>query len=377
MDFNAPLGHVHSSIEWTVSYNSLLFIPEQTNAFADMRDPNKDYGPKLYVQNVLILEHAKELLPVWLRFVSWVVETTDLPLNISREMLQSNATLETIKKSLIKKVLGELKKLRVKNPEGYAKFFENYWAILKEWVYYEADLKEDIAQVLEFRTRTSDKKVSLDEYLEKVSGEEKTIYYVTGKSVSEVLASPYMAQFVENNVDVLLLTDVIDEWMIGVLDEYKWAKLKSITASDIKLKEETEEDKKKAETNEKQFKDMLELVKNTIGIEKIEKVELNPNLGDALWALKTPDGAMNPQMEKMMKAMGQPVPETKRVLELNPNNKLVKAMKKEFKADVKSRKLKDLTNYAYMQAILLEGGELENIADFVGMTNKFAGEYLK
>jgi len=305
MDFNAPLGHVHSSIEWTVSYNSLLFIPEQTNAFADMRDPNKDYGPKLYVQNVLILEHAKELLPVWLRFVSWVVETTDLPLNISREMLQSNATLETIKKSLIKKVLGELKKLRVKNPEGYAKFFENYWAILKEWVYYEADLKEDIAQVLEFRTRTSDKKVSLDEYLEKVSGEEKTIYYVTGKSVSEVLASPYMAQFVENNVDVLLLTDVIDEWMIGVLDEYKWAKLKSITASDIKLKEETEEDKKKAETNEKQFKDMLELVKNTIGIEKIEKVELNPNLGDALWALKTPDGAMNPQMEKMMKSKQQ------------------------------------------------------------------------
>jgi len=151
-----------------VSYNSLLFIPEQTNQFADMRDPNKDYGPKLYVQNVLILEHAKELLPVWLRFVSGVVETTDLPLNISREMLQSNATLETIKKSLIKKVLGELKKLRVKNPEGYAKFFENYGAILKEGVYYEHDLKEEIAEVLEFRTRESEKKVSLDEYLEKL-----------------------------------------------------------------------------------------------------------------------------------------------------------------------------------------------------------------
>jgi len=377
MDFNAPLGHVHSSIEWKVSYNSLLFIPEQTNAFADMRDPNKDYGPKLYVQNVLILEHAKELLPVWLRFVSGVVETTDLPLNISREMLQSNATLETIKKSLIKKVLGELKKLRVKNPEGYAKFFENYGAILKEWVYYEQDLKSDVAEVLEFTSRDWDKKISLDEYLEKVSGEEKTIYYITGKSRGEVLASPYMAQFIENGVDVLLLTDTIDEWMIGVLDEYKWAKLKSITASDIKLKEETEEDKKKAETNEKQFKDMLELVKNTIGTEKIEKVELNPNLGNALGALKTPDGAMNPQMEKMMKAMGQPVPETKRVLELNPENKLVKAMKKEFKADVKSKKLSDLTHYAYMQAILLEGGELENIADFVNMTNKFAGEYLK
>lgn len=377
MDFNAPLGHIHSSIEGTVSYNSLLFIPQQTNAFTDMRDPNKDYGPKLYVQNVLILEHAKELLPVWLRFVSGVVETTDLPLNISREMLQSNATLDTIKKSLVKKVLSELKKLRNKNPEGYKTFFENYGAILKEGVYYEADMKEDIAGILEFDSLLGEKKVSLDEYLEAFTGEEKTIYYITGKSQSEVLASPYMSQFRENDVNVLLLTDVIDEWMIGVLDEYKGVKLKSITASDISLKEKTEEEKKKEEKTEKEYKDMLELIKNTIGTEKLERVELNPNLGDALGALKTPDGAMNPQMEKMMKAMGQAVPETKRVLELNPNNKLVKAMKKEFKDDVKSKKLTDLTQYAYMQAILLEGGDLENIADFVSMTNKFAGEYLK
>lgn len=377
MDFNAPLGHIHSSIEGTVSYNSLLFIPEQTNQFADMRDPNKDYGPKLYVQNVLILEHAKELFPVWLRFVSGVVETTDLPLNISREMLQSNTTLETIKKSLIKKILGELKKIRVKSPDEYAKFFENYGSILKEGVYYEKDMQADIAGILEFDTLLEDKKISLDEYLEKFDGEDKTIYYIVGKSHSEVLASPYMAQFTENKVNVLLLTDTIDEWMIGVLDEYKGIKLKAITASDISLKEETLEEKKKAETNEKSFKDMLELVKNTIGTEKIDSVVLNPNLGNALWALKTPDGAMNPQMEKMMKSMGQAVPETKRVLELNPNNSLVKAMKKEFKADVKSKKLADLTQYAYMQAILLEWGELKNIADFVAMTNKFAGEYIK
>ena len=132
MDFNAPLGHIHSSIEGNVSYNTLLYIPQETNAFSDMRDPSKEYGPKLYVQNVLILEHAKELLPVWLRFVSGVVETTDLPLNISREMLQSNATLEKIKKSLVKKVISELKKIRTKDTEAYGKFFQNYGAILKE-----------------------------------------------------------------------------------------------------------------------------------------------------------------------------------------------------------------------------------------------------
>jgi len=215
-------------------------------------------------------------------------------------------------------------------------------------------MKQDIAGVLEFTTLLSENKISLDQYLEKQEGETKTIYYITGKSRSEVLASPYIAQFRENKVDVLLLTDAIDEWMIGVLDEYKEAKLKAVTASDVKLKEETEEEKKKTETAQKQFKDMLELVKNTIGTEKLEKVELNPHLGEALGALKTPDGAMNPQMEKMMKAMGQSVPTTKRVLELNPNNKLVKAMQKEFKADVKSKKLKDMTQYAYMQAILLE-----------------------
>jgi len=134
--------------------------------FSDMRDPNKEFGPKLYVQNVMILEHAKELLPVWLRFVSGVVETTDLPLNISREMLQSNAILEKIKKSLVKKVLSELKKLRVKNPEGYNKFFENYGNILKEGVYYEHNDKQDIAEVLEFSSLLNDKKISLDEYLE-------------------------------------------------------------------------------------------------------------------------------------------------------------------------------------------------------------------
>ena len=380
MDFNPPLGHVHNNVEGNVSYKSLLFIPEKTNMFSDMRDPSKDYGPKLYVQNVLILEHAKELLPVWLRFVSGVVETSDLPLNISREMLQSNTALETIKKSLIKKILGELKKLREEKPTEFVTFFENYGTILKEGIYYEHDLKEDIAEVCLWESMNEGKKISLDTYLSPDSTEsglnDQTIYYITGKTRSEVLASPYLAQFQEAKVDVLFLTDVIDEWLVGVLDAYKGAKLKSITASDIELTQKSEEEKKQEAETQKEFKDLLELQKNTIGTEILEKVELNPKLGKALAALKTADGAMNPQMEKMMRAMGQVVPKTKRILELNPQNTLVQAMQTEFKKDVKSEKLQDMMRYAYMQAILLEGGELENMAEFVELTNRFAGKYM-
>ena len=390
-DFNKPLTHIHSSVEWIVSYKTLLYIPLEKNMFKDLRDPNQEYWPKLYVQNVLILDNAKELLPVWLRFVSWVVETSDLPLNISREMLQSNATLDKIKKALVKKVISELKKLSRKEPENYAKFLESYGEILKEWIHYEADLKESIAEVLNFKSMTENKKISLEDYLEKApekeieveidwkkeTKKEKTIYYITGKSESEVLASPYLAQFKENNVDVLLLTDHIDSFIVQTLTEYKWAQLKSITADDIKLKEETEEDKKKEEKKSKEFKDLLELTKNTIWAEKIEKVELNDKLGSALWALKTPTWGMDPQMEKMMKSMGQAIPAQKRVLELNPNNALVSAMQKEFKSDIKSEKLSDLMKYAYNQAILLEWGELENISEFVALTNKFAGGYIK
>ena len=402
-DFNKPACHIHSSVEGMVSYKTLLYIPLEKNMFKDLRDPNQEYGPKLYVQNVLILDNAKELLPVWLRFVSWVVETSDLPLNISREMLQSNTTLDKIKKALVKKVLSELKKMSRKDPENYAKFLENFWEILKEWIYYEPELKESIAEILTFKSMNEDKKISLDDYLEKaphskppLTGEgkeenkktenneketgikkEKTIYYITWKSEAEVLASPYLSQFRENKVDVLLLTDHIDTFIVQTLTEYKWAKLKSIMADDIELWETSEEAKKEKEEKAKEFKDLLELTKNTIGVEKIEKVELNDKLGTALWALKTPTGWIDPQMEKMMKAMGQPVPAQKRILELNPKNALVSAMQDEFKKDVKSEKLKDLMKYAYNQAILLEWGELENISEFVELTNKFAGGYIK
>ena len=416
MDFNEPLTNIHTQTEWMISYKAILFVPQKANMFKNLADPSTEYGPKLYIQNVLILENAKELLPVWLRFVSWVVETNDLPLNISREMLQWNQALDKIKKWITKKVIQELKKAISKKPEAYAEFLENYAQYLKEGIHYEQDLKEDIAEVLSFQSYLEDKKVFLDEYLEKMKADEvnsssheatkdkqwkkeetkdwdtidnpvwsekddkksseKKIYYITAKSKSEALASPYLNQFSEAKVDVLLLTDPIDEWLVQSLTEYKWAQLISILSDDIELWETSEEEKKKEEKQEKDFKDMLELAKNTLWNDKIEKVVLNKKLWDAVWALKTPAGWLNPQMEKMMKAMGQAVPAQKRILELNPNNALVKAMKKEFKENVKSKSLKDLMKYSYYQAILLEWGEIEDMKEFVSLTNGFAKKSL-
>ena len=377
MDYNEPLSYIHSNIEWVVSYKSLLFIPKEKNMFANLSDPNKEYGPKLYVQNVLILENAKELLPVWLRFISWVVETTDIALNISREMLQSNTVLEKIKKALVKKIIWELKKEIKNNPKDYDSFLLNFWNILKEWIHYEVDLKEEIAEVVKFKSMLTWENISLEQYLEKQKDDKKEIYYITWKSEWEALSNPYLSQFKDANVDVLLLTEHIDTFVVQALIEYKWIKLKSVTSSDIKLKEDSKEEKEEKEKTKKNYKDLLELISNVIWKDKLEKVELNETLWESLWAIKTPENWVNPQMEEMMKAMWQQVPTQKRILELNPNHKIIKAMKKEFSNDIKSKKLTDMISYSYDSAILLEWGKLENMWDFINKVNTFASDYIK
>ncbi len=390
-DWNEPLFWLHTNVEWLVSYKSILFSPKEVNMYQDLTNPNIEYGPKLFVQNVLILEHAKEILPIWLRFISWVVETSDLPLNISREMLQSNSALDKIKKALTKKVISELWKTLKNKKDDYLKFWDNYWKILKEWIHYDYDLKEDIAWVSLFNSTLENKLITLDEYLQKAKSvkkevekdwkkeeiEEKTIYYIIAKSISEAKASPYMEQFISNNVDVLILTDAIDSFLVQWFTEYKDAKLVSITSEDIELSEKSEEEKKKIEEKNKEFKSLFDLTKNIIWEDKIEDVTFNDKLGSSLWALKTPKNGIDPQMEKMMKAMWQDVPTQKRILELNPNNQLVNLMKEEFDKDMKSEKLKDAVKYAYYQAILLEWWELENPREFVDLINKFAWNYLK
>ena len=358
--------------------------------YQNLADPNLDFWPKLYVQNVLILEHSKEILPTYLRFISWVIETNDLPLNISREMLQNNSTLEKIKKSLTKKLLSELQKNLKEKRSDYEIFWKNYGKILKEWIYYDYDLKEEIASTSLFKSLNTNNLISLDEYLEKAPEKKsiekhwdheheiisKNIYYIIAKSENEAKASPFISQFKEHNTDVLIFTDAIDSFWVNNLTEYKWAKFVSITTSDVELEEKTEEQKEAEKTQNENFKSLFDFIKNTIWEEKIEEVKLNKNLWENLWALKTPKNWIDPQLEKMMRAMWQEVPTQKRILELNPKNKLVEMMKTESEKDLKSEKLQDAIKYAYYQAILLEWWEIKNISEFVNLTNKFATKYL-
>lgn len=396
-DWSDPLFTIHNNVEWMVSYKSILYSPKDVNMYKNLADPNLEYGPRLYVQNVMILENAKELMPIWLRFISWVVETNDLPLNISREMLQENPSLDKIKKWLTKKVLWELWKILKDKREDYKVFWANYWKVLKEWIHYEYELKEDIAEIALFNSLLENSLITLDEYLEKAPEKEsphptplpegegiaqeeekqKTIYYIIAKSENEAKASPYISQFKDKWVDVLIFTDAIDSFITHSLSNYKWAKLVSITSDEIELEKTDENTKKEKEKREADLKPLFDLMKKTIWDEKIENVVLNDKLGKSLWALRTPKNWVDPQLEKMMKAMWQQVPVQKRILELNPKNKLVDLMKKEFEKDIKSKRLEDAIKYAYSQAILLEWWELENIWEFIELTNKFASESMK
>lgn len=381
-DYNAPLWNIYLNTEWALSYKSILFVPHKKNMFLNFDDPSKEYGPKLYVQNILILDHAKDLLPIYLRFISWVVQTSDLPLNISREMLQSNPTLEKIKKWLTKKILDKLAFEMKENPANYDEFLADFGKTLKEWIYYDNENMQKIAWVVKFESLLKNKKISLDEYLETAlesdkkeeNSEEKpkkTIYYILAKSHLEAKSNPYLEQFEKKNIDVLLLSDPIDEWIVWVLKEYNWNKIISITSNEVNLEKDDEEAKKDLENTSKDYKDLLEFIKNTVWNDKLEKVQLTKRIWDNIWALALKEWNLTPQMEKMMKAMWQEVPSQKRILELNPENEFVKNMMSEFKADLKSEKLKDMMLYAYEQAILLEWWELQDIKWFISRVNKY------
>ncbi len=319
--------------------------------------PDQEYGPALYVQNVMIMEHCKELLPQWLRFVKGVVETPDIPLNVSRELLQSQDILRKIKNTLTTEVIKSLTRQASQDDQtDYLSFLSTYGQFLKEGVYYDAENKEKIAGLLRFASLLGEQKIGFDTYIAQVTHDKKEIYYLTGQSLNELTSSPYTESFRAAKIDLLLLDEPLDERVVQSLDTYKERKLVSATGANLDIPETKETASKKKETTKKaaQQKDFLAFVWSTIGTEKLEKVDLTSKLTDSVAVLTTPEGQPSAQMEKYLHAMGQTVPASKKIFELNADHPLTDKMIELYTADKASQKLTDLILYSYDQAILLQ-----------------------
>lgn len=379
----APLDTIHINVEWNINYKAVLYIPSKPSPFVDLSDPNKEYWPALYVQNVMIMEHAKDLLPAWMRHIVGVVETPDLPLNVSRELLQQSSIMSKIQSSLVKEVIKSLIYLKKEQTSDYMKYFSHFGRLLKEWVYYDNEKREELAGLLYFQ---SSKYPTLS-FEEPVGGitferyiEENTealqwlqsIYYLHTPSSKEGASSPHLHKCSKRNLDIIFMTDPIDEYMLSMLRKYKEYNFVNIASSDAAMPEIKWEDdnKKEIEKSEKKHKKFLDFLIASIGSDKLEKVSFWHDLGDSLAVLNTPDGQPTAQMIRMAKAMGQEIPMIKKTLIINPENELVKKYLAEYESDAQSEKVSKFVAHLYEQALLLEGSEVESLSAFLKRANE-------
>jgi len=322
----------------------------------------KEYkiGPTLYVKRVKIIDHCEELIPPYLRFVKGVVDSSDLPLNVSREILQNNKQVEVIKNSITKKVLGTLSDMKEKEFEKYVGFYNEFSRVLKEGVHMDFDRRETIGELLIFpSTKTEKGKYrTIPEYVDNMKEGQEDIYYITGTSLDEALKSPYLEALKEKDYEVLIMLEDIDDVIMSSF-EYKGKKFKSAIKGDVTLDKSEKDEKEKAG---KKYKKLLDLINDRL--DDVKEVRLSGRLKDSICCLVGDEGEMDPQMEKLLKSMGQDVPERKRILEINPSHPIFEAMNRIFEEDRKSKVLEDYTDLLYDQALLLEGSKPKDSAAF-------------
>ncbi len=347
-DFADPAKVIHYRAEGTTEFSALLYIPAKRPY--DIFYQDYKIGPALYVRRVQIMDHCEAMLPSWLRFVRGVVESSDLPLNVSREILQDNKVVNVIKKSLTKKVLDILTEMKKEDAEAYGQFYEQFGRILKEGIHHDFERREAIAELLLFESTKTEpgKKTTLAEYLERMQPEQKEIYYITGSDRASAEASPYLEVFKEKGIEVLIMTDDFDDIIISGLGAYKEKEFQSAIKGDLDLGDGKKEEK------QKEFGDLLELMKAELK-ELVSEVRVSGRLKDSAVCLVAGEYDLDPKMAKMFQAMGQDVPKGQRVLEVNPDHPLIGRMKQLFAADAQSAQLKEYTGLLYDQALLLEG----------------------
>ncbi|PKO44470.1 MAG: molecular chaperone HtpG [Betaproteobacteria bacterium HGW-Betaproteobacteria-22] len=365
-DFENPLAYTHSRVEGKQEYISLLYIPSK--APFDLYDRERRHGIKLYVKRVFIMEDAEKLMPQYLRFVRGVIDTSDLPLNVSREILQSSRDVEAIKAGSVKKVLSLLEDMAENKPEDYAKFYQEFGRVLKEGPGEDFANKDKIAGLLRFastKADTEEQTVSLKDYIARMHPEQDVIYYITADSFAAAQHSPHLEIFRKKGIEVLLMSDRVDEWLLGSLTEFDGKKLQSIAKGDLDLgKLESETEKEVQKKIEEEAKSLVERIKQTLG-SQVKDVRVTHRLTDSPACLVSDAHDLSGNLARMLKAAGQSAPETKPILEINPTHKLVKRLEGESAEAL----FGDLAHVLFDQALLAEGGTLEDPASFVKRMN--------
>lgn len=368
-DFADPVTWAHNKVEGNQAYTSLLYVPAK--APWDLFNREHKHGLKLYVQRVFIMDDAEQFMPNYLRFMRGLIDSNDLPLNVSREILQDNKITAALRKALTKRSLQMLEKLAKDDAEKYLQFWKEFGLVLKEGPAEDFANKETVAKLLRFASThndSSEQTVSLEDYISRMKEGQKAIYYITADSYVAAKNSPHLELFNKKGIEVLLLSDRIDEWMLSYLTEFDGKPLQSITKADLDLGDLADKESETQKQQDEAFGSFIERVKNLLG-ERVKTVRLTHNLTDTPAVVSTDNDQMTTQMAKLFAAAGQPVPEVKYTFELNPEHHLVKKV-----ADIADEtEFADWVELLLEQAMLAERGSLENPAAFIKRINKLLG----
>ncbi|GMM82873.1 molecular chaperone HtpG [Pseudoalteromonas sp. MTN2-4] len=366
-DWEEPLTWAHNKVEGKTEYTSLLYIPKK--APFDLWNRDRQSGLKLYVQRVFIMDDAEQFMPSYLRFVKGLLDSNDLPLNVSREILQDNKITQAIRKGCTSRVLKMLDRMGKNKPEEYQTFWNEFGKVLKEGPAEDISNKEAIAKLLRFSSTHTDESmenVSLEQYIERMKEGQDKIYYVVADSFEAAKSSPHLEIFRKKGIEVLLMADRVDEWMMSHLTEFNEKQFASITRGDLDLGDLDDEETKKAqEESEKEVEGLVERIKTVLG-EKVKEVRFTHRLTDSPACVVVDDNDMSSQMQKLMESVGQAVPEAKPIFELNPEHQLVKHLNVEQDED----KFAQWSDVLLDQALLAERGSLKDPAAFVAKLNK-------
>jgi len=375
MDQEAPLAWSHNQVEGAMEYTTLLYIPSK--APYDLYHSEKANGLSLYVKRVFIMSDCKELLPTYLRFVRGIVDSEDLPLNVSREILQKNAVIQKINKAATKKVLQLLETMAKEDKEKYGKFWKEFGNVVKEGFHMNWENLDELKRLIRFQSSKGLEAdiIGLEDYVVRMKAEQKDIYYIAGESRQAVEHSPHLEVFKTKDIEVLYMVDPIDEWVVQSMNEFDGKKLINVTKGDLDLGELSKEEKKDQKEAKGKYKKFMKDFEEKMG-DLLKEVRITTRLKESPCCLVADEADMGANMERILKMANQKVTPGKRILEINPDHPIAISLEKKFSENSEDPKLKDWYQLLVDQALLAEGSEIKDPAGYVSKVNGFLTEVL-